>query len=81
MGCHLVEKKKKEKLRTQALILRVSRVIDKISLKISVMKLQEVILFECLCFNTGIIKYFIAVFFCGEYFVTVLRFAKLMLMA
>ena len=57
---------KNEKQRTQALILCVSRVVDKISLEISVMKLQEVILFECLCFNTGIIKYFIAVFFAED---------------
>ena len=71
MGCHLVKKMK----------MCVSHDIDKISLEISVMKLQEAILFGCLCFSTCIVKYFIAVFFCGECFVTVLQFAKLMLMA
>ena len=51
-------------MRTQALILCVSHVIDKISLEISVMQLQVAILFECLCFNTSMIKYFFVFFVC-----------------
>ena len=65
----------------RALILCVYHVIDKISAEIYEMKLQVAILFEYLCFNTSMIKYAIAVFFGGQYINTVLRFAKLMLIA
>ena len=44
---------------------------DEIALEIPVMKLQEAILFECLCFNTRIINilflYFLRIIFCYSF--------------
>ena len=68
---------KNEKWRTQALILRVSHVIDKIPLEISVIQLQVAILFECLCFNTAMIKYFFCCIFLWKIFCCSFSFCEI----